>query len=439
MFNKIFYTRTRVVLLVLFLFSFFDFAYFPATLSMKNDRNLFFVLAFILMSGFGLYRQPMTVFSKRLNYLFILLFAFAVVNSFSCYYFRHQAPWTTLYHWSPIFLLFLYYPLRRLKLSVLTWERILFTLFILEMIVELVTISFPNLRLFKMTSSDARFQSEMRIRVYGNAILYIGSLFCFNKAIVNEYKINLYWILYIFSLTFMILGGYRIVLLAHFVSVAIMFFWLQLLSLRTIFVLMVGSICLYAVSFIPVVQERIDEIIERGERDNFDNEDYVRLITLNYYYNSYFKSPEELFLGSGMVQRKVMTYGQGQFNEQDYYNLSNYDSTYSFEVSQTSALYHIYPVDWGIIGLSWEAGIPATLVLITIVVMLLLVRPDKRFLYISAWGVFVLCFSLTNSRYFSHHNLIYTVILLVIYDKVLINSKYKLNNENRNTYITIAY
>ena len=420
MFNNIFYTRISVVFLVLFLICFFDFAYLPAPLSLKNDQKLFYVLSFILISGIGLYRQPMNVFSKRLNYLFALLFAFAVVNCVSCYYFRHQAPWITFFHWSPVFLIYLYYPFRTLHFSVKSWETILFSLFIIEATVEIIQNLFPTFHFFTMTSGDEKFDRELRVRVYGNAILYIGSLFCLNKLLLSVDRKMFYEVLYLLSLILMLFGGYRIVLFAILLSSLIMIYRIKKLSVKTFSILILLILTGWILVGSSAIDSRINEILDRNEVQNLENDEYVRTITYNYYLTDYFKSPAEFVMGSGMVHRTFT-------KNNDF--AGKYESRYSREVSDASIRYHIFPIDWGLIGFSWEAGIPAALVLVSIALMLIFTKNDDKYMYMSSWGIFVLIFSITNGRYYSHHNLIYTAILLVICDKLCQVKKLKKLNK----------
>lgn len=413
MFAKIFYTVPRVVFLILFLFCFFDFSYLPVTLSLKSDPKLFYVLVFLLVLGIGSYKHSATSFSKRINYLFAFLFVFAIVNCISCYYYRHQAPWITFIHWSPIFLIFLYYPFSTLHLSIQSWERILFSLFVIEMIAELIQSLFPDLYLFNMTSSLEKFEREFRVRLYGNAILYMGSLFCLNKALVLDEKKLLYWMMYLLSLALIFLGGYRIVMFANLFSSFVMFYRLKKIGVNSLVVVLLLLLLLlgYGIANTSIGELRTKELIERNANANFENDDYVRVITLNYYFYNYFKSPVEMALGSGMVKRSFS-------KDNDFIKNSKYESNYSREVSDKYIRYHIAPIDWGLLGFSWEGGMPATIILIFIALMLIISKTDNKYMYLSAWGIFVLLFSLTNGRYYSHHNLIYTAILLVICDRL---------------------
>ena len=144
------------------------------------------------------------------------------------------------------------------------------------------------------------------------------------------------------------------------------------------------TVVLLGASTLEVVQNRISEIEDRARVQNLDNEEYARVITFNYYLNDYFMSPAEMFFGSGLVHRHVSE------ETNDVSTNKKYESKYSFDVSMMSARYHIYPIDWGLLGFSWEAGIPAALVLIAIAIIFIFTKLDNRYLYISAWGMFIL-------------------------------------------------
>lgn len=418
MLDKILYTRSRVVLLILFLICFFDFEYLPATLSLKPDWKLFCVLVVILVLGIGLYKHYVTSFSKRLNYLLALLFVFAIINCISCYYYRQQSLWITFIHWSPIFLLYLYYPFSALNFSVKSWERILFSIFVLIVIVEIVQNVFSELHLFRMTSGNEKFDMEFRVRVYCDSLLYIGSLFCLNKALVMHDDKWKYWILYIISITLILLCGFRMLIFSNLLSSLIMLFRIKRMSVKTIIIISALFVSIFGVLQTSTVRDRMVEIEERMETANFDNDDYVRLLTLNYYLHDYFKSPIEMFWGSGLVQRMFKT------EAYDVLRNDKYESNYSRNVSETSVRYHFYPVDWGLLGFSWEGGIPATILLILITIMLIFSKVDIEYLYLSSWGIMVILSSLTNPLLYYHHSLIYTTVLLVICNKLYIIKKF---------------
>lgn len=414
MFNKIFYTRTRVIFLFLFLVSFFGFRYVPGRLSLKSDMILLLALVSLLTIWFvnnNKIRNVKTVFNKRLNILLTLLFFSALANCLSSYIFRGQDVWVTFYQWSPIFLLFLFYPLKSLNFTVKSWETILISLFCIEMSAEIIQYLFPQMLLFDMTSGNDKFLREFRCRIFGNGIISVGSLFCLNYALTYKSNTFIYWILYFISIVLMFLSGFRVVLLGMAVSSIFLALRIKQARLRTIIGSVILVLGIYGFLQMQISQERIKELVNRQENHNFDNDDYVRIVTLNYYLHNHFKSPTEAFWGSGLVNRRVDP------STHDIYKVK-FESDYSHEISLLAARYHIYTVDWGLLGFSWEGGIPAALVLVLIAVLLVCVKTDERFLYISSFGVFALINSLTSARYHGYNNLVWTVLLLVIANKL---------------------
>lgn len=272
---------------------------------------------------------------------------------------------------------------------------------------------FPDLMLFNMSSGNEKFEEELRVRAYADGILILGNLFCLNKALIGEKRIK-YGFLYILSLFLIFLTGFRIIDVA---CIVILFYMLARLKLlRTKIIILSSSFGILlgmAALKMPIVQGRIQEMVERNETANLENEDYVRVLLVPYYYTEYFKNNFELFFGSGMVQRIVLESSTEMAKD------SEYKSEYSKDVSYMSVMYHYYPVDMGLIGLSWEAGIPAVLIIVFMSLYLIIKKTDKRYLYISSWMLFLLLISITNPKLYHHHNIIFLTIVLVIFEKAV--------------------
>lgn len=415
MFKQLFYNESRIIILILVFVSFFRFRYIPQVIRMSYDNKMLVLILFLLMLvnfGKSLQRDK-TRFETFLNTIFISLFLCALANCVSCYIFRHQSVWVTFFHWAPIFLLYLYYPFKSLSFSIKRWERILLTLFCIEMTIEIVQNLYPDALLFEMTSGNDKFLYEKRVRVYGSSILYLGHLFALNKGLVLKDGKWKYWALFFISLCLMILSGYRTILAASIISSFIMILRVRKIGLNTIVPLIVSIFILFGIAQLDYFQNRITEVEERQR--NTINDDNVRFVTLSYYLNDYFVSPYEKLFGSGMVKRIV----NSDSGKDDIINRALYESKYSRDVSMISARFHIYPIDWGLIGFSWEAGIPAALLMVALLLYILFCRIDDNYCYLSMWGLFALIISSFGGHYYSSPNLIYTSIMLVIMDRAL--------------------
>lgn len=427
MVTRIFSYRISIILLTLLLVEFFHFTYLPGFLRYVVDVRIFFIILFMLF--FSYIEKNKLDFnskcSKIINRLMALLLIFALVNCIVCYHYRHQGFFETLVHWSPIFMLYLYYPFRKLKLSITDWEKIIYTLFMMMVVIEIIMNLFPELMLFDMTSGDDKFENELRVRVFADGILVLGNLFCLNKAIVGIERIK-YTFLYILSLLLIFLTGFRMIDLACIVALFYMLAKFKMLKLRYVVIGTFVTLLLVGIALsTPIVQERIEEMKERNETDNFDNDDYIRVLLVTYYYTEYFKNNVELFFGSGMVERQILVGAKDNVSVKN----SSFKSEYSKEVSYLSDTYHFFPIDMGLIGLSWEAGIPAAIIIVCLLLYMFLTRTEKEYFYISVWALVLLLISWNNPKVYHHHNMIYLSMVLVILGKVARNKE--TNNSKR--------
>ena len=298
---------------------------------------------------------------------------------------------------------------RNFYFSIKDWEKILFILFLIVVAVDAIMVIFPESLLFEMTSGNEKFEDEHRVRIYGDGALVLGNLLCFNKAFTDKNKLK-YWSLFIISALLIFLQGYRMVIATCLV---VYFYCMMKLKVLKIQYGIIGILLIYVLSLLPIVQERVDEIIERNETSTYNNDDYVRVLVFAYYYTDYFKSNYELFFGSGMVQRIVKKSSTEMGDD------SEYKSKYSKDVSYMSYKYHFYPVDWGMIGLSWEAGIPVVLALLTLIIFIFIKKTPKYYCYISSWFLFLLLSCLSKAILYIHHNLIFFAMGLVMFEKIV--------------------
>lgn len=415
MLNIIFSNRKLLLFFILWIVEFFHFLLFPRFLiNIQNDRLLILVFFLLFLWFLERRKRNQIKYEKLFGLLMILLLLSVVFNCISCYYFRAQSSWETLINWSPILLLLLYYPLSVIKINIRDWERILLSVFILNLAIRYLIILYPpSVDFFKMDMSVERYLEEHRLRLISDGILFLGNLMCFNNLINHKDKTKLNLFLFLASWLGIFLMGFRTAILANVISCAFMFFKRKKNIIKYSFIFLFGLLISFFVFInIPMVQDRIDEIVERNKTQNFRNEDYVRVLLVNYYYTNYFKSSTELFFGSGMVYRV--------YHEKNYSKTfkESYPSDYSKLVSYNSQAYHFFPVDMGLIGLSWEAGIPAAIILFSLCIVLFSSKVDNDFLYIKGWGLFLILTSVTLPFYYYHKNMIYTAIVFVIFMKM---------------------
>ena len=404
--------QSRIILLFLILLDCFRFQLFSHTLININEKRLFFFIVFLCLIGYNEIKKnrTKTIFDKTFDRLMILLVVSVFLNCFSCLYYRDQTVWETMFNWSPILLLFLFYPLSILKLSIKNWENVLYVLFLINLSIRLLlTLYPPSISLFQLDVSYDKFANDQRLRLFSDGILFLGNLYCLNKSLTQKKHSVLFLCLYITSLMQILLMGFRTVISASVIISILMFLkCMKKMGGVSMFFVTVVLLLLFFLSNLFIVQYRVDEILNRNRTANFSNEEYVRVLLLDYYYTDYFKSNTEMILGSGMVKRVVS----------DKKSKLLYPSEYSKEVSTYSDVYHFYPVDMGLIGLSWEAGIPAVIVMIILCCVLIFNKQDDEYLYIRGWGLFLLLISITVPFYYYNKNILFTVIVLIIFMKL---------------------
>lgn len=339
--------------------------------------------------------------------LFKLSCVFIVINIFTCYFFRKQSPFSTLLAWAPLLHIFYYIVFRTWNVNVKTWEKVLLNLYVINIIIYIFEYVFINSG-FHLVYLEKDTDVESRVRTYSNAILVLGYLYSLNKYLVLKKIIHLF--LAIFGLFFIFLMGFRMLLAGLAISSILMLYKVLKLSYRTLALLSVSVFLAYSAVQIPIVEEKLEEITDRQENDNFDNEDYVRVLLVDFFYNNYFINDIEKVAGSGMVKIAV--------NKDKTVSRNNYPSEYAYYRNSLAEAYHFYPVDMGLIGLSWDAGIPFTIIFILIMLYPFRLKLPKEYYYTTMYGFTLVIIGFTQPLSYYHENTIFLALALVICDKV---------------------
>lgn len=421
MFKNIFNTKIGILLLILFIVEFFRFLLFPYVLRHLNNIRLFFVIM-IVMTIWALNNNTNRIhnwYTKKYDYLMICLIVCVVLNCISCLIYRDQNVFETLFNWSPVLLLYLYYPLSSANLKVIDWEKILFWIFLINLCPHIILtfVEKPYL-LFDLNVSDAIYDNNKRLRLYSDGILFLGCIFSFNKSLTNKKDSLRYVLLFLMSLFAIFIMGFRTTIFAIFVVCFYIFVKIRKIKIKLLLFFVLFA-CISSIYFYSdnLVQSRINDITERNRTANFSNDDYVRVLIVKYYYNEYFKDTKEMIMGSGMVRRIID-------NPENIETLNGkYPSNYSKQVSIYSDRFHFFPVDLGLIGLSWEAGIPAAIILLLLCFLLFIPSQEDEYYYIRGWGLFNILTCITVPFYYYHKNMIFTVIVLIIFMKLKLNSE----------------
>jgi hypothetical protein len=393
-----------ILLLVLFIVRFYKPLKLEGLLKLfdKGHIGLFLTVLFpfVLCRG-RLMRKDLLCIKTIKFYLFFL-----VLNIASCYYFRGQSPYVSFICWAS-YLLILYYPtFASWNCSSDIWEKLLRILFKIILCAFLIQYIFIRKQLFILDTDFDYLQVETRIRLFSDGILYLGSLLYFNKYLSTNRKS--YLILFALGSLSIFLQGFRVVLLSYSLSSLVMYLRIKKIGfslIKNFFLIMIPLLCFLQTN---VAQNKINEILDRNESANFDDDSYVRVLLVDYYYSEHFINNIELVLGSGLPA----------LNSD---NPSKAPSAYSKYCSQNAVDYHFYPVDMGLMGLSWNTGIPFVLCFIILLIQMAITKVPSSYYYLNSWALFLLIAGLiTHPACYYHHNVIYLSIALTILNSAVI-------------------
>lgn len=341
------------------------------------------------------------------NKLLLYYGLFIALNCITCYIFRGQSVIVTIQAWAPFLIIYLYPIMRTWNLSLEDWQKIIVALFIYYAIGYILQYIFNTTMIMYMSSTWEKFLRERRIRIFSESILYIGTLLFWNKYLLK--KKVLFLLLFVLGFILIFLTRFRLIILTLPIVLLYIYFKINGFSWRIISFFIAIVLTINVASHIPIVQETIDEMLERNESQSLDNDHYARVVGLDYFTRNHFKNNTEYILGSGMTVLAV---------DADKQEVHKTPSEYSKEMSRLGAYSHLFTVDWGLLGLSWVAGIPFVSILILILFKIIWTSVPNDYLYLRGYCILVLLIGLFNPMVYYHKNIFFLAIILTILDLV---------------------
>lgn len=306
-----------------------------------------------------------------------------LLNMISCFINRKQSIALSfqITEYLYLFYFLFFYVFVKSKISIINCEwliKILFFTFALAYLLEYF-VFFP-----RPVIAPLYFEiTEHRMRLYGQMISFLGYFFFLNKLLCKDGNKAVNIVGISLGLVIILTLGFRSTLVATIVVSVFMIYKVQGRITG-----LLKSLFLFAILLIIVIntdfgENIINKMLERQATDNFDNSDYIRILEWNYYTTNHFLNGFDYFFGSG-IPSEYSVYGKNMFS------LANFNQ-YG-EVTSSIAQWR----DWGIIGFSWILGLPATLVLILLFVILIFTNVDKEFMYIKCTYIFLFFISITT-------------------------------------------
>lgn len=334
------------------------------------------------------------------NKYIILIFACLLLNFFSCLYFNGQPLMDSFRASNEFYSLSLFWFFYSWKFDLKQWEKTLWWICLCFGLCYIIQyIAFPHI----IFGGQIRTGSiEQRMALYGQGLASFSVIFGLNKYLTTH-KIK--YIAIILTGIFAVFGcGYRTMLLALIISTLLLITKLGVSKRIIVSFSFIAIVFYFFLSNADLIQSQFANMMNRQESlsdRGFEND--IRYINLIYHYTEYFKSPIELFLGSGMPF-KDSVYG-------------NYQSNIIIDT------YGFFYADWGLIGLSWMIGIPAVLIMLVYSYCIFRTKVPKEYLYIGIYFFNIMISSITTHEFYIHQNYVVQAILFCVFTKILESCK----------------
>ncbi len=370
------------------------------------------LLFIFILNGFGIFGLPHTlilfpiicfankIFIKQTPYrTALLLILLGIVLSFiPAYLYRGQSFLDTFRASSNYCYIITFFALLQLRPSLRQAEKAMVYLSLIVSglyLIQYILLPMGILILPIESSLEATSVEAERFRIAGSGIFSLAYFYGLNRYILkNDLK---YLAISCINLLPIILMGFRTML------AGIAIFSLVLLYKATegkvgkmVKYLSVACVIGIVVLQIPAVAGRVNYMIEKQSEGNqsFSNEDYIRLIQLNYFTTEYPEGILDRILGSGLAFEKT-SFGRSQ------------DELWSRG---------IYWMDWGLIGLMWVLGPITVLAMIWLNIKCCRIIPHKSIYYVGIWFIYLITVSLITAEYFRAGNfVIHSIALYIAY------------------------
>lgn len=353
---------------------------------LSNNKILLILLAFTLFLG-TIIIPPMRIYIMYplilglFYYLYVerkcldkwekcivAISLFVILSCLISYRYNYQPFSLTLFFSYPYLGLLSYFFMKWANPNVGNTFKILKKMFYIVVICYILQVLLYPLILFGSAMGDINIDSGIfRMRFVCSFCFFLFFLYGLNQYYLgNGIK----------KLKYCIWGGFPIIIMGFrslsaltVLSAILMLFFTK----RSLGHFIRYAIVLFSVAFvalqIPLVQEKIDEMIARQESDQiFQNEDYVRWVSLAYYESYFNERPLVRILGGGYP---LVTY-DGPLN------YSNKYQTYVSAGIDRGLMWN----DLGLIGLSYIIGIPAVVLLLILCIRCMIQCKDPNLQYI---------------------------------------------------------
>lgn len=398
--NQLYHRKYFWVIILLVCFQFFRCLYIP----ISNTVSKLFIVTFAIIPMLFCYKKNIPL-KKAMFIIGVFLMASCVMGSI----YWNQSFIQTFLASFVIYSAFWYFFFWETKLDLKLAEKIIICMALMYSASYIIQwLIFPVLIFDTQAMSENVFNT--RLRLQGTALASIGFCLFYNKVLLKwDMKNAIFCFLCFLPIALM---GFRTMLVALIICIVFLTIKIKGFNRKLLLSLfLLVSICVMLINT-KYGQNIIGDIQTRQETDNFQNEDYVRMIGLNYYLHDHFHNITEQILGSGM-------YYSGSDGEKLQEQLDPYGIKWN---------------DWGLLGLSFYSGLITIVVLLYCTIVCALKKTNKEYIYLNTWMIYMLLCSMTTAEFLRQGN---TIIWALVTYMIIKANTIKGNGKNINNYTSI--
>jgi len=337
----------------------------------------------------------------------ILVFIGLSMSIISCNINRGQSLFLTFKSTAPYYYILFYFMLKYFKLSIPKMEKaiiILVSTFCICYIIQYLV--YPKVI---FSGAEAIYEDEIRIRLAGQGFSSLGYFFGINKFIRNN-KNTKYLILSILCFIIVFLMGFRTMLIMIFIFTFILIIRVNGFSWKLFWYSLLISGIFFSILQVPILSDKIDNMLDRQKDQTFTNIDYIRVIQFNYFTQEHFKNVWECIAGSG-----VPTLDIGK---------NSHYSNYMQDLLNKG----INWVDLGLISISWIIGVVTVIAMIGYSIKAFFLKVPAAYYYLGIWFMYMVICSFTTSEFYRSGNFIVQALVLYLVERV----HNKFNHQKKN-------
>ncbi len=382
-------SKNTLILLILFSTNFFNCVIIP------NKLNVIAILIFI---HYAIKNRHCYGYSKK---AIVLYFVFLFMSCLSSWLNRGQ---DLMYTFSTDnFInqcsLLIYFYLLGTNLKSKDIEDVLYRLVIIFCLCYLIQYFVYPIKLFRYNDVASQYS---RIKIDGQILCSIG--FCLSlQKFLRTSKIK-HLILFFVTVLIFVMLGYRMLLLLLLLPFFYLIIRNGVFNRTTIFLVTISIPFILFFSYTDVFQSRVSEFIAKNKSDAFGNDEYIRLLELDFYLKDHFKNIYEIIFGTGFPSIHS-EYGQ--------------DYIYILDTQYEKGMNYVRSgwVDLGLLGFACIIGPISVIILIITIIRNLLLQQSSDRVYLKAIYLFLLPASLLSIELFRIGSFVYNGLLFYLMEK----------------------